>query len=168
MSCTILTGTTLAVHSPYLPEFARAARMVGGQWDRVNKLWRFPGFTVETLSRICEDFYPGKVTVADAIPVPAALPDYGWHGTIGADVRVTVTIEKSFDYNTKYGSTRIHIMRGCPESLGEPYRDKVFVWFASNARLAEGTTVTLVGKVKAHNSRDGISQTVLTRCKKVS
>ena len=182
MQCTIVSGPVLAVHSPYNRDFAARARMVGGYWHPSHsrycardcalpfKTWTFPGFSVETLSTICEDFYPGNVQVADAIPVPtppAALPDFGYHGTIGAKVTVRVTVEKAFDYTSQYGSTRIHVMRGCPANLGEPYRDKIFVWFASAARFEVGDTFTLVGQVKAHNARDGVSQTVLTRCKKI-
>lgn len=163
--CTILPGP--AVHSPYSAEFARHARMAGGTWDRIAKLWRFAGFTTEVVSSICENYYPGKVVVADAIPVPTALPDYGYHGIVGQKTTVKVIVEKAFDYNTRYGSTRVLVMRGIPDSLGAPYRDKIFVWFASSARFDAGATLTLEGTIKAHSARDGISQTVLTRCKKV-
>lgn len=41
---------------------------------------------------------------------------------------------------------------------------KVAVWFTSWTTLEEGQHVSLTGTVKAHNTRDGEDQTVLTRC----
>jgi hypothetical protein len=47
--CTILTGTPLAVHSPYNRDFAYLARLSGGTWDRDSKLWKFAsGHTADT------------------------------------------------------------------------------------------------------------------------
>lgn len=44
--------------------------------------------------------------------------------------------------------------------------DNVFVWFASRpVEVCDGMTIK--GTIKSHNERDGIKQTILTRCKAV-
>ncbi len=169
MTATIVaTATTIAVHSPYDRGFAYAARLHGGDWNRDSKVWEFPtskGFTVASLQSLCQRFYP-EVVAADAMPVPAALaapealPDFGYHGKVGDVVTLDLEITKTVDFTGKYGATRLHLMR-------ETATGRVFTWYASSARLESGSVVRLMGKVKAHNTYKGTSQTILTRCKKV-
>lgn len=159
--CTILTTipTRPAVHSPYNRDFAAKARMVGGTWDRFDKVWRFPGFAIETVQALCEDYYPGSVVVADAIPVPEALPDYGHVGTVGAELTVVVTIDRVISNVGNYGAN-LHKMH---DASGH-----VITWFASTVSLEVGKTYRVTGRVKKHDTYQGVSQTILTRCKAVA
>jgi hypothetical protein len=156
---TIVNATPLAVVSPYNRAFAYHARMAGGTWT--GQVWEFEkGYTVESMTQVVTKFYPGlPVVVADAIPVPEAIPDHGHVGKVGEKLTVRVTISKVSDFTGGFGPTRCHTM---VDADGH-----VFTWFASEARYEVGQVVTLVGKVKKHDAYKGVSQTVLTRCKKV-
>jgi hypothetical protein len=87
------------------------------------------------------------------------LPDHGHVGTVGAKLTVTVTVSKVSDFTGAYGATRCHTM--------EDIEGHVFTWFASSARYEVGQALTLQGTVKKHDVYKNVSQTVLTRCKKI-
>lgn len=156
---TIVNATPLCVLSPYDRAFAYHARMAGGNWT--GQVWEFQkGYTVESMTQVVTKFYPdAEIVVADAIPVPEATPDHGHVGKVGGKLTVRVTVSKVSDFTGAYGATRCHTMH---DSEGH-----VFTWFASSARYDVGTVLTLVGTVKKHDSYKGVSQTVLTRCKKL-
>lgn len=67
------------------------------------------------------------------------------------------TVQKIVTIDGHYGTSFLHIFR---DASGN-----VFNWFATNERLEEGRTYQLTGSVKKHDTRNGIAQTNLTRCK---
>lgn len=78
-------------------------------------------------------------------------------GTIGE--KVTFTAEKAAlltSYPTEYGYTYIYkfISNG-----------NVFVWFSSRSVEGIQDGCTIKGTVKSHSEREGVKQTILTRCK---
>lgn len=77
-------------------------------------------------------------------------------GTVGKRQVFALTVDRIFDSQGAYGVTRIHTMR---DDAGN-----VAVWFASGKTLEVGKRMTIKATVKAHNVRDGIAQTILTRC----
>jgi hypothetical protein len=163
MTTTIVqSATSFAVQSPYNREFAYAARLFGGDWNRTSKVWEFSArYTRESIVSLVSRFYP-DATFADALPVPEALPsvpDAGFYGAIGDTVTLSLEITKTVDFNGQYGASRLHCMK---DASGH-----VFTWYAATARYETGQTVRLMGKIKNHNEYKGTSQTVLTRCKKI-
>ena len=78
-------------------------------------------------------------------------------GTVGKREQFSLTVERVF--TTEYGVTHIHTMR---DSAGN-----VAVWFATKEALEVGRSYTLAATVKSHGERDGVKQTVLTRCKEL-
>lgn len=164
-TCTLIPSTSgVVVHSPYNREFAYSARQfvkaVGGTWDAGRKVWIINA-SLDAVRALCAPYYT-EVTQADAIPVPAvpeAQPDFGFYGTIGQSVTLNLEITKTVDCNGAYGVSRLHIMKDA--------EGKVFTWFASTARYEAGSAIVLQGKIKSHTPYNGVSQTVLTRCKKV-
>lgn len=166
MTCTLVqspSGTVL-VHSPYNRDFAYAARqlakVVGGDFNRALGVWELRA-SVTYVEKMCLRFYP-NVVQADAIPVPVvpeALPDFGFFGTVGSTVTLDLEITKTVDCNGRYGASRLHVMK---DATGH-----VFTWFASTARYEAGSAIRLEGKIKSHQTYNGTSQTILTRCKKV-
>lgn len=161
MSATIVQTNVLSVQSPYNRDFALAARNAGGYWRRDAKVWEFNLGALDRVRALCETFY-GSATVTDAFPepvVPEAQPDFGYYGKVGDVVTVSLEIVKVIDFNGSYGPTRLHLMKDA--------EGRVFTWYASSARYEPGTSVRLQGKIKAQNPYKGVSQTVLTRCKKV-
>jgi hypothetical protein len=159
----VQTGTTIAIQSPYNASWAHVARMHGGSWNRTAKVWEFDAarYQIENIASLARHYYT-DVQIADAFPVPpapVALPDFGFVGTVGAVFTGELEITKTVDCNGQYGTSRLHIMR---DNEGH-----VFTWFASTARYETGTRFRLQGKIKAHTPYKGVSQTVLTRCKKL-
>lgn len=78
-------------------------------------------------------------------------------GTVGE--KVTFTAEKAVlltSYPTEYGYTYVYKFIS---------NSNVFVWFSS--RNVEGVKdrCTIKGTVKSHSEREGVKQTILTRCK---
>lgn len=69
--------------------------------------------------------------------------------------KVTVTFARELDGN--YGVTYLYKMI---DSSGNEY-----TWFSSNSVLDQGDEVRIKGTVKAHETFNGIKQTILTRCK---
>jgi hypothetical protein len=94
--------------------------------------------------------------VAAEVPPAIALPDFGFVGTVGQEYTGELEITNTRDLTGRYGASRLHVMR---DSEGH-----VFTWFASTARWNVGERVHLTGRVKAHNTYKGVSQTMLTRC----
>ena len=126
----VQSGTTIAIQSPYNRDFAYAARMHGGNWDRDRKLWVFDAsrFNVTNLENLCKQYYPATA-IADAFPVPAVewpAVDLGFVGKAGETFTGDLEIFETKDFNGSYGPTRLHTMR---DSVGH-----VFVWYASTAR----------------------------------
>ena len=81
-------------------------------------------------------------------------------GTVGKRETFSLTVERIFEVDGNYGVTNIHTMR---DEAGN-----VAVWFCSSAPLEVDRTYTLKCTVKSHGERDGVRQTVLTRCTEVS
>lgn len=77
-------------------------------------------------------------------------------GTIGKRETFTLTVERVFSRDTEYGVTHITTMRDCAGNVA--------VWFATRELLNVGQTYQMKCTVKSHGERDGIAQTVLTRC----
>lgn len=77
-------------------------------------------------------------------------------GTVGE--KVSFKAEKAIlvtSWATVYGYTYLYKFT-C--------ENNVFIWFASRAvSVADGATIT--GTIKEHSTRDGVKQTILTRCK---
>ena len=76
-------------------------------------------------------------------------------GTVGKRETFTLTVERVNSIESQYGVTHIHTMR---DAAGN-----VAVWFATREKL-ENRTYQLLATVKSHGVRDGIAQTVVTRC----
>jgi hypothetical protein len=81
-------------------------------------------------------------------------------GEVGARMILRLRVNRIHTFYTEFGTTNLHVMSD--ES------DNVFVWKASSAPLKEGETYLLKGTVKAHNERNGVKQTMLSRCEEVS
>lgn len=78
-------------------------------------------------------------------------------GAVGDRITVTaVAVKLVASWDTQYGTTYLYKWQ---DAAGN-----VFVWFASRRQdMTDG--VTIKGTVKDHSERDGVKQTVLTRCK---
>lgn len=79
-------------------------------------------------------------------------------GQVKSKVTVDVTVNKIIPSFGQYGTTYTVLMT-------EKETGNALVWFASNPPLNEGEEVCLTGTVKDHNERNGVNQTILTRCK---
>jgi hypothetical protein len=79
-------------------------------------------------------------------------------GEVGERLTIEVTVDKIIRIDGYYGVTKLHIMRS---------GDNRVIWFCSGAPLDEGSTVTVKGTVKKHDTRDGAKQTILTRVAEV-
>ncbi len=78
-------------------------------------------------------------------------------GTIGERLTLTLTVERIYSIEGRYGVTAIHTMR---DTAGN-----VVKWFASKESLHEGDTYTVTGTVKGHGEYKGTAETTLTRCR---
>lgn len=79
-------------------------------------------------------------------------------GAVGEKLIVNVaTVQLVTTFETQFGITYLYKM---VDTNGN-----VFVWFASNRNDEVKGSITIKGTVKAHSERDGVKQTVLTRCK---
>ncbi|MBO6266973.1 MAG: hypothetical protein J6M06_01940, partial [Synergistaceae bacterium] len=78
-------------------------------------------------------------------------------GSVGQRITVSAATAKLLtSWEGTYGTT--YLYKFTDES------GNVFIWYASRPiNVADG--MTLKGTVKDHNERDGVKQTVLTRCK---
>ena len=81
-------------------------------------------------------------------------------GTVGERVEfVAKKAEFITSWETQFGRTFLYKFTD--------ENGNVFVWFASGA-FDEHNGITVRGTVKKHDERDGVKQTVLTRCKIVA
>jgi hypothetical protein len=81
-------------------------------------------------------------------------------GTIKKRENFVLTVERVIDLDSEYGTTHLHLFQDA-----EGRRAK---WFASSERLDVGTTYTLKGTVKAHETYKDVPVTMLSRCKVVA
>ena len=84
----------------------------------------------------------------------AAVSDYV--GIIGKRETFMLTVARVIDIDGQYGVTHVHQMR---DDGGN-----VVVWFATAEKLEPGR-YAVTGSVKSHGERNGVKQTVITRCK---
>lgn len=78
-------------------------------------------------------------------------------GNVGDRIEfVAVKVECVASWETAYGRTFLYRFTDA--------NGNVFVWFASGAFL-ERNGITVRGTIKTHDERDGVKQTVLTRCR---
>ena len=81
-------------------------------------------------------------------------------GRIGEKIEISVIVERVISCDSAYGTSLLHVMRDA--------EGNVYTWFASGSLAFEaGNEAKIKGTVKAHNERNGVPQTVLTRCKAV-
>lgn len=78
-------------------------------------------------------------------------------GEEGERLEREVRVEKKIAIDTHFGMSTLHIMRDL-ETNGK------ITWFNSGyGKFAEGDTYTITGRVKQHQTRDGLLETQLTR-----
>jgi hypothetical protein len=78
-------------------------------------------------------------------------------GEEGERLEREVRVEKKIAIDTDFGMSTLHIMRDL-ETNGK------ITWFNSGyGKFAEGDTYTITGRVKKHQSREGLLETQLTR-----
>lgn len=80
-----------------------------------------------------------------------------FQGTIGEVIQRTVTIKNNIMIESKYGKSRIHIMK---DNDGNEY-----VWNTASTSLTAGKTFVLKMKVKDHKEYQGVKQTIVYYCK---
>lgn len=78
-------------------------------------------------------------------------------GEVGKRSVFILTVDRVFPIESVYGVTHVHTMH---DSGGN-----VAVWFSTATVLEVGKQYRLTATVKSHGVRDGVAQTVLTRCK---
>jgi len=89
----------------------------------------------------------------------AARKSSGYVGEIGKRITINVMEAKYItSWFSGYGDGETHLYKFLDTD------GNVYVWFASKM-IDEAEVKSIKGTVKAHNERDGIKQTVLTRCK---
>lgn len=81
-------------------------------------------------------------------------------GSVGGKVSVDVKVDKVIPIIGYYGTSYINIMV-------EKDTGNALVWISSKQALEEGFEGTVKGTIKEHNVRNGVNQTVLTRCKSI-
>jgi hypothetical protein len=89
----------------------------------------------------------------------ASLPPSSHAGSPGQKIEVRALFEALIPFNTIYGQSYVQKFRS--ES------GAVLIWFSAGGKLTEsdlGSWVELRGTVKAHDVRDEVPQTILTRC----
>lgn len=80
-------------------------------------------------------------------------------GEVGKRGTFQLTVERVIDVDGQYGVTHIHNMH---DDSGN-----VVVWFATAEKLEPGR-YNVIGSVKSHGERNGIKQTIITRCKAIA
>lgn len=98
-----------------------------------------------------------RETVAK-IEKEAVRKDNAYLGEVGKKITVEVTVKKIIPIETIYGTSFINLMT-------QAETGNTIVWKSSANKLDEGSSYTLTGTVKDHNARQGVNQTILTRCK---
>lgn len=78
-------------------------------------------------------------------------------GTVGEKIDLAVTIERTFNVETQYGTLVINTMR--------TDEGAIIVWKTGKAVGSVGVRITIRGTVKRHSEYKGEAQTELTRCK---
>jgi hypothetical protein len=79
-------------------------------------------------------------------------------GAVGERRDFTLTLQGRFEYTTDYGTTYGHVFKDADGN--------VVIYKGSNRLDGEcGVTLTLKATVKAHEARDGVSQTLISRPK---
>jgi len=112
---------------------------------------RYFGYTVSLVSAYNKD-------IADKIAKETVRSDNKFLGEVGTKIAVDVIVNKVIVTENNYGTSYITIMT-------EKESGNNLIWFSSNKVLDDNDQVTLKGTIKALNVRDGINQTILTRCK---
>lgn len=79
-------------------------------------------------------------------------------GTVGERMDLTLTCEKVFEFEGQFGVTYINI---CRDESGN-----VVVYKGSNG-FERGETFRVKATIKAHDERDGVAQTLISRPKKI-
>jgi hypothetical protein len=77
-------------------------------------------------------------------------------GEVGKRAEFTLTVTMIREFESNFGVTKLHKFLDAQGNEA--------VWFASREKLRQGSTYVVKATVKAHNARDGVKQTVLTRC----
>lgn len=67
----------------------------------------------------------------------------------------TVTIVRNIPLISYYGDSNCHIM--------EDVAGNIYVWTTAAKNIPEGSKIQFTGKVKAHQERKGVKQTIMTR-----
>lgn len=79
-------------------------------------------------------------------------------GTVGERMELTLTCEKVFEFDSQFGMTFINI---CRDPSGN-----VVVYKGSNG-FERGETLRVKATIKAHDERDGVAQTLISRPKTI-
>jgi hypothetical protein len=77
-------------------------------------------------------------------------------GEVSKRATFTLTVTMIREFPSNFGVTILH------KFLDDKGNEAV--WFSSRERLKQGSTYTVKATVKKHDTRDGVRQTVLTRC----
>ena len=77
-------------------------------------------------------------------------------GTVGKRETFRLTLERVTDIDGNFGVTKIHNFHDADGNEA--------VWFSSSVRLDTGVTYDVKATVKEHNVRNGVKQTIITRC----
>lgn len=67
----------------------------------------------------------------------------------------TVTVVRNIPLTGYYGDSNCHIM--------EDVVGNIYVWTTASKNIPEGSKIQFTGKVKAHQERKGVKQTIMTR-----
>ena len=67
----------------------------------------------------------------------------------------TVTVVRNIPLTSYYGDSNCHIM--------EDVVGNIYVWTTAAKNIPEGSKIQFTGKVKAHQERKGVKQTIMTR-----
>lgn len=154
-----------------------------GQWDasaaeiaHYAATERWGGFAVELVTSID---YVGREglteaqgaaliasverTVAREAAAAARRAEARHAGDLGELVEVTGVVEAATWVDTRYGLTRLVVVRGTGEHAGVTV--KAFGKSKAMAAAEKGAAATLAGTVKENELRDGVAQTLLGRAK---
>jgi hypothetical protein len=80
-------------------------------------------------------------------------------GEVGDRSIFSLLVEKVIASEGAYGPSFIHLMSDAENNR--------FVWFSSANKLEENVEVRLRGTIKKHDERNGVKQTILSRCEEV-
>lgn len=117
------------------------------------------GDTVDVRSKgIAASVVPSYLRIIEQAKEKVNAPISEWVGTVGGKVSTNVTVNFVKYLDGNYGvSTMIHM---------NDNHGNVIVWFASGELdVAKGDTYALKGTIKKLDERNGVKQTIVTRCK---